>query len=692
MQRSFSLARTLLLVASLAAPLAAQGTPPDQQDPDVAGGPGSWGGPGDTVPEPTPVSVPTPGGGAAGAPGAPTPSRAALAAPAAPGTPIVVGPTETLPASDRSLWQTWWEFNKDPYLAVKASLYSGDLETGTDDFFLGEGASTETVGSLRPDTDLVFGSVAPALLRVLEEERQNDLLGAALIALGRIGRPPEGSELAIEPALRAFVDHSNSNVGELAVLALGIHGDDTSVFALAKLLEGDARALRKGREGVPARQRAYAAYALGLIGSRTKNEDVRRYVVHQLTRGLEVHESGPLDVPVACAEALGIVPLAVEPGYHAGERADSPTRCRQSQVAWLLARESARGTKFLVRAHLVTSLGRLVRDVPESTGLRERVARVCLDILGPRARDPREVRQSAALALGSLGDGDADVLDVEIRRTLQRVGTATGDPTVRHFAQVALAQVGSRPGHGQGEPLEGRREVATFLRKELHAGRSTSRPWTALAAGVFGRDLADVGVALDAETRASVVQGLDDVNSTRDLGAFSISAGLCGAAEATARLTGLARDHGDDATAGYAALGIGLMGARVSGPTLTEVVEASRFRPLRLEQAAIALVLLGDRQIGPRLVDLLAEAGSFSSQSSIARALGEAGDARVVPRLVELLEDDQSTDLARAFAAVALGLSCEQDMLPWRHRYSVGVNYLANTPTLTGNRGILDLP
>ncbi len=695
MHVSFSLARSGLAGLLALVPLAAaQVVPPDRQEPDTSGGPGSYRGPGDTVPAPSPAGL-TGGAASSGTPAplcAPAVARASLSAPAPPGVPVVVGPTQTQLPADRTLWQTWWEFNKDPYQAIRESLFAADLETGRDDFFLGDGSRPQERQAFRPSPGLVFETVAPALLRVLQEEQQNDLIGAALVALGRLGTPPAESELAIEPALRKFVDHANANVSELAVLALGIHGDDTSVFTLSKLLEGDARAQLRGRETVPERQRAFAAYALGLIGSRTANEDVRSYIVHQLTRALRTHRTGPLDVPVACVQALGLVPLAVEVGYTPGERIDSPTRCRQAQIAWLLDLYEARSTKFLVRAHVPTALARLVADVPESTGLRARAAQLCLEVLGPRSRAQREIRQSAALALGALGDADDDVLDREIRRDLQRVATATGDPTVRHFAHIALAQVGARPGTGVGEPLSGRDAVATFLRKELHAGRSTSRAWTALATGLHARHLADVGVAVDSDTTALLVAGLRDAHSTRDLGAFAIATGLGGAAPGTSRLVEVVQGHGDDSTAGYAALGLGLMRARSAAPQLVELVENSRFRPLRISQAAIALALLGDRQTGPRLADMLADAGSFASQSALAQALGQAGDARVVPRLVELLEDQGSSDLARAFAAYALGVVCEQDMLPWRWKYSCGVNYLAATPSLTGNRGILDLP
>jgi hypothetical protein len=55
---------------------------------------------------------------------------------------------------------------------------------------------------------------------------------------------------------------------------------------------------------------------------------------------------------------------------------------------------------------------------------------------------------------------------------------------------------------------------------------------------------------------------------------------------------------------------------------------------------------------------------------------------------------EQSTDLARAFAAVALGMCGDKEILPWNAKLAADANYRANTSTLyspdTGT-GILDI-
>ena len=85
---------------------------------------------------------------------------------------------------------------------------------------------------------------------------------------------------------------------------------------------------------------------------------------------------------------------------------------------------------------------------------------------------------------------------------------------------------------------------------------------------------------------------------------------------------------------------------------------------------------------------MLGEAGSTSSQAAIASALGMIGDRGAIDALTQMLNDDQGlTQAARGFAAVALGVVCEKQDLPWNSMLSVHVNYRANTDTLTNGEG-----
>ena len=128
---------------------------------------------------------------------------------------------------------------------------------------------------------------------------------------------------------------------------------------------------------------------------------------------------------------------------------------------------------------------------------------------------------------------------------------------------------------------------------------------------------------------------------------------------------------------------------------ISEVVGKSQYRPELLRHAAIALGLLGDKSTVPELVSMLENAKSLASQAACASALGFIGDARSVDPLIDMLRDEEQryTQRARAFAAVALGLVADKEMLPWNAKIAQDINYRANTATLTdpSGAGILDI-
>ena len=118
----------------------------------------------------------------------------------------------------------------------------------------------------------------------------------------------------------------------------------------------------------------------------------------------------------------------------------------------------------------------------------------------------------------------------------------------------------------------------------------------------------------------------------------------------------------------------------------------SKYQPELLRSAAVGLGLLGDKQLVPDLIEMLANAQGLSAQAAISSALGFIGDSRSLDPLITMLEDSQKTDLARGFAAVALGIVADKEELPWNSKVAVGINYRANTTTLTDQKGgILDI-
>ena len=69
-----------------------------------------------------------------------------------------------------------------------------------------------------------------------------------------------------------------------------------------------------------------------------------------------------------------------------------------------------------------------------------------------------------------------------------------------------------------------------------------------------------------------------------------------------------------------------------------------------------------------------------------------SGDTRSIDPRRAMLASDRMTDTARAFAAVALGIVCEREPLPWNAKISVGINYRALCSTLVGGaNGVLEI-
>jgi HEAT repeat protein len=135
------------------------------------------------------------------------------------------------------------------------------------------------------------------------------------------------------------------------------------------------------------------------------------------------------------------------------------------------------------------------------------------------------------------------------------------------------------------------------------------------------------------------------------------------------------------------------MNSVASMEPIQAVVKKSKYRGELLKQAAIALGLLGDKNVVTSLVTQLQDADTLTTQAAIASALGFIGDARSVDPLVGMLKDQELTGGARGFAAVALGIVAEKEELPWNAKFSVDINYRANTTTLTGENGtgLLDI-
>lgn len=608
--------------------------------------------------------------------------------------------------ADLTVWEFWWGFNKDPYLNLKAKIHDLGVMTGSDDFFLGHGQKNQAKDSLRPSEETIRGKVVPALIKALETERSNDIVTGAMIALAKIGDArDESGESKFEKIIAKFLSDSNQEIAETAALALGILANDASVPTLVSLMK-DMPEARKlvGATEVPYRTRAFAAYGLGLIGAATSDNALRQDIAEHLVDILDSPAFATRDIKVAAMIALGLTPI--EPLETAAELSEEELASnrrhvlsRQTQLAFLLDYfKEDRATKdsrhWFVRAHAPTSMARLLAG-DAATGFKAQVTAVLLDAVGTHSKERQEVQQTCALALGQIGDNDGDEIDTKIRTELDRVARE-GDQQSRRFALIALAQTAGNKGDNSETAGKGIEEVRSSLLKQMSRGKTQMKPWAALSIGVMGRALQDnsmaeqmspaVGQALRAATA--------DCKRPDEIGAYCVALGLRNDLEATEIILRKMDDfQGSDLARGYAAVALGLMNQRTAIQPIQDVVRKSKYRPELLKQAAIALGLLGDKELVDDLITMLGEAKGLATQAAISTALGAIGDSRSIDPLVEMLDNKQITDTARGFSAVALGIVCDKEPLPWVSKIATNINYRANTVTLTGETGtgILDI-
>ncbi len=657
----------VLLLLLLAGPILAHG--------------GAYRGPADSAPPPD-------GGGASGGQGgsAPTPATGSTATtpgakrdPRPPAVPRPTVPGPSVAGPDETVWQRWWGFDQHAYLELKAALHTSDLEPDSIEFFLGHAPAHHARDRMRPSAEQIRSEVVPALLHALEAERDGDVVTGALIALAKIGDRP--GEDALARVIADYLADDNQEIAETAAVSLGILAGTGAAPTLEGLLRDSAlgRARVRRPRGVPLRTRAFAAYGLGLVAHANRHPALRAWTVRALVETFEAARElpGP-DVEVACLVAVGLVPLRV-----GGDPLGRPWSSREAQLRWLSERLQDADLRELTRAHVPSVGARLLVGLPEPARAAQLGA--WCDALEQRDT-PRLVRQGLMLALGHAATSGASAVDARARNALVHASRGGGDLDLRHFAIVGIGRVAARPGVGAA-PLAGRARLRGRLLEALVGGANLDRPWAAMALGVVGRGELDVGGEPDRAVGEALRAALTEARAPREVGALAIALGMRRDAAAVPLLLARLEEVADDDTRGYLCLALGMTGAPEALEPVRTVVRASRYRPALLRQAAIAMGLLGDKNLVPEMCATLERAGSLAAQASIASGLGAIGDARSIEPLIRMLDDREITPRARAFAAVALGIVADKEPRPWNAKIAIGSHYRANTLTLTDGRG-----
>lgn len=556
---------------------------------------------------------------------------------------------------DLSLWSFWWEYNKAPYLNLKASVFRGGPITGSeDDGLFGERNGKQS--SLRPSEQQIRSKAVPALLKAIEEETHNDIVSGCLIALAKIGGDP-----AFLDVFRKQLASPTQEVAETAALSIGILGLPQGRSTLEQLAadNSEGRKLVGGKE-VPFRTRTFAVYGLGLIGQAVGDANVRAACAVALRELLASDRSSYKDIRVACVLALGLIP---------DEGALSIEALR------LLLKDKK--TDKILRAHCPRSLAQLAE---KSHPLRAAVVDDFLRLLEEK-KEKDFVRQSAVYALGRMIRPGEDRFEDAVK-AVESIALDAIDEQERHFALMSL-------GHMGGE------EAKTFLLKQLQKPRAAGmRTWAALALGALGHAASQAS----AESNEIVVRALQsrfsEERTPEALGAYAIALGMLRDATSSSLLSGALHASKNDEVQGYLCLALGMIGARGSAEEIRQLVKEAKNKPQLLYQGTVALGLLGQKDMLPDLLGMLRGSRGLAARAAVVSALGFIGDSRSIDPLVENLGNKKLQPIERGFSGSALGLVCDKEMLPWNSRISTDLNYRAAVTTLSepgGATGIVDL-
>lgn len=639
-------------------------------------------GPGDVVP---------PGGGDAAPPTPSTPPDPARPAtpptPSDPATPLDPARPVTPPqpangakpgitsggaiGSDLSTWVFWWEFNKDRFLNLRSKVAEIAIATEGAGPLLGLGAGAGRIPSLLPTMRQKKNIIVPELLRLLSEEENTDIATASMIALAKVGIQVENCEAAFTRLL----DAPSQEVRETAALSLGILKDERALPLLESLLadDQDGRKVTGGSE-VPPRTRTFAAYGLAMVGHETKEQMVKERVAETLYRTLVEDASAIKDIRVACVVGLGVLELK-DPSLMVHRLGGILDEDRMSP---------------LVLAHIPNAMAKLMRTLPGAHPERDAAIDRFLAILAPRSKRSAFLKMSAVQALGMAAVAD-DPRNSEIFDTLVRQSKKAKNVQVKNFTAISMAYL------GVADPAL-RPKTIRFLSGKMRKSSTSYRQWSGLSLGVMAYLLDKKGAAMPQTTMDVTLSRFRDAKSPEEKSAYAIALGLMRYAPAKEHLLHSLMESRDTQFRGYAALALGMLDAREYGKDLSVLVGQSQRKPDLLRQASIGLGLMKDRNALSLLLGYLEpESGRrprLAVLSSVATAIGFIGDKASVTPLIDTMGNDRLTPLGRAFAAVALGMVADKDLLPWNSMFSGDLNYRASVSTLvdqaTGT-GILDI-
>ena len=547
-------------------------------------------------------------------------------------------------------WTYWWNCNKDEFADRRSALLmdrraSYEREKNS---AVGRRPLPENPDHWHGPLDsAVRCSAMPALHTLVDRTDVNfDIQAAGLIALAKIGDlqlVERAKRRLTKPVGKSAPGEHHVVVQETSALALGLVGlrpDEERAFLI------DLAGPRGPARG---HSRPFAAIALGLTARRSASDANRRTAFLDLLAAPQTDES----IKPAALVGLGLT----------GDAAAVPEllfMLRHGRVE----RRGAHALNARERAFVVEALGRIGLPSAPVEEESDRSFEVVAAIEGllkhsGETKEPREVRISAAIALGKLAPACSPEWQGRLLNTLRRVSlhANANELSVRVLATIAIGRMGSSDGISN----EFRKQAVAALTRLMQTPKVNPnvRAHAGLGVGLIAHAQLETGATVSEEhLLAPLRRAFGTEPDPRTRAAFAVSLGLARDSASMETLAGvLASPKSPPVVRRYSAVGIGLSGSKKGLPAILEQLNNHRDRTSRIE-CLFAVGLIGDATcIAPVMKVFLEPDPSIYVQGAVVKALGQIGTVECFEEMVKIASDpeDRIPDQTRAMAVAALG-------------------------------------
>ena len=514
----------------------------------------------------------------------------------------------------RRLWNWWWEYNKDRFLA-RATI-PGRVMAGSAYYWFGSGAKFPPRELDSISESVRDARIYPAILKAL---RDSDPMvrAEACIAMGRLGDVPCPENLRQEGrsdnlVVRALQDvlskrattKKGVELRQSAILGLGISADpDGCQFLMRSVWADNASEV----------EQAYILIALGLA----RYQDAIPLIVDSLPRDAR---RKPKASAIAAIHALGLMGL------------DALPKLEKSGTIKLLSSKLAdpRGSQDVVVIQAVATLSRLRTSY-----------KAVRKAFNSRSKD---VQYTAVLSMANFGDPAEDTkAAADAAKFLMTDGIKSGEGQIKNFSVFAAGDLASRL--GPNSPI--RTKLLKHLRKLVEKKDTYLQGVAAVACGVArGRGSTD-----------ALVQLLNESKDTHVVPAACIGLGLLRHTESLDTMrTVMSQPKWEPDGRGDAALGIALSGDTTWIDEIEKFHDRESTNSRIRRHTPVAIGVLGGKDQANALVAMFAKPLTKKQMvpaSSAVFALSFLRDQGAVDELVEL--SGNSNTQVRGLAVIALG-------------------------------------